>query len=68
MKNGRRDRLTSTVGYVITMVWAASFLADVIVTNYNPPWPYVSPLMLIVAGALFRDGIVSKKRGNSDSG
>lgn len=37
---------------VITMVWMASFLADIVVHNYDPS-PFLHMIMMGLAGAIF---------------
>lgn len=43
---------------VITISWAVSFIVDILVKQYDPP-TYMGPLMLLVAGSVFGQGIVS---------
>lgn len=46
---------------VITLAWAVSFIVDIAKTEYDPP-ASVHALMLIVAGAVFGDGLVRSNR------
>lgn len=43
---------------VITISWAVSFIVDILAAKYDPP-AYMGPLMLLVAGSVFGQGIVS---------
>lgn len=52
--NEKRFRIF--VGYVIVVAWAISFLAGLIIRDYQPP-PTIHALMMVVAGALFTDNI-----------
>lgn len=45
------------LGVIITAAWAVSFLVDIQVERYDPP-AYIGPLMLIVAGSVFGEGLV----------
>lgn len=56
-----REILTLVVAYVITSLWAASFLLDVIRPTYDPP-SGVTPLMLSVAAYCFASDAVHKIR------
>lgn len=42
---------------VITIAWAISFIVDIRVKDYEPP-ASLHPLMMIVAGAVFGEGLV----------
>lgn len=42
---------------VITVAWTISFLVDIKVDTYDPP-ASIHPLMMIVAGAVFGEGLV----------
>lgn len=61
------NRLATIVAAVITAVWAASFIIDAVVHDYDPP-PTVGAIMLIVAGALFGGNLLAKKGGNGKNG
>lgn len=56
---------TVLISYVITFVWVVSFFVDIFIKGYEPP-PSVHALMMLVAGALFGEGLV-RKRGREDS-
>lgn len=55
---------------VITIAWAVSFTADILVVTYDPP-ASIHPLMMIVAGAVFGEGLVrsaiQQRNGNSSA-
>lgn len=42
---------------VITVAWTVSFIVDIEVQGYDPP-ASIHPLMMIVAGAVFGEGLV----------
>jgi hypothetical protein len=46
------NNVANAIAIVITLVWAASFIADIFVVNYDPS-PFVHFIMLGVAGAIF---------------
>ena len=43
-------KLTRIVVYAVTAVWVASFLADILISGYDPS-PYVHVAMMAVVGA-----------------
>lgn len=45
-------RVTNGIAIAITAVWAASFLADIAVTDYDPS-PFLHMVMMGLAGAIF---------------
>lgn len=57
-------KVVNGIAIVVTMVWAASFIADIFLVKYNPP-SQIHAAMLIVVGSLFGFQITSKK-GDSD--
>lgn len=57
---------TELVSYVITGVWVVSFFVDILVKGYEPP-PSVHALMMLVAGALFGDGLLRRRDENNNS-
>jgi uncharacterized membrane protein YeaQ/YmgE (transglycosylase-associated protein family) len=56
--NGRNGKspisqpIANGIAIVITVVWAASFIADIFIKDYDPS-PFVHFIMLGVAGAIF---------------
>lgn len=62
-KPGRstNDWIALWLTVVITLAWAVSFIVDIARTDYDPP-ASVHALMLIVAGAVFGDGLVRSNR------
>jgi cell division protein FtsB len=48
------------VASVITAAWAISFTVDIFVKDYEAP-PSVHALMLIVAGAVFGEGLIRSR-------
>lgn len=52
MNNGRRPfsaSIANGIAMVVTLVWAASFAADVLVADYDPN-PLIHTIMLAVVG------------------
>lgn len=56
------NRLATRLAYVITLAWAVSFLVDIFVISYEPP-ASVHPLMMLVAGAVFGEGLIKARNG-----
>lgn len=46
--------------YVITAVWAISFLVDIMVKTYDPP-PAIHAAMMVAAGGTFSQGVFTRK-------
>lgn len=51
MTSWRRSRLVRGIIIVVVIVWAASFVADVFVQNYDPP-NGINEIMMVIVGAL----------------
>lgn len=45
-------KLTFGVGITVTVIWAASFVADIFVRDYDPS-PFLHLAMMTIVGALF---------------
>lgn len=60
-------RVSNAIAIVVTVVWAASFLADAFIESYDPP-PSVHTIMMLVGGAAFADGIFRNRNGNGRNG
>lgn len=52
-------RVANLIALIVTIVWALSFVADVVIQNYEPS-PYIHTVMLAVAGAAFARSVVAK--------
>lgn len=52
------------IAYIITGVWAVSFLADIIPAIEYEPSPFIHAIMLVVVGAIF--GVQITKNGKSE--
>lgn len=64
MASNADRHLRTSLAVVITVVWAVSFVADLLIPDYDPP-SSVGTAMLLVAGALFGEGVVRQvKKGN----
>lgn len=66
--NGNRPPLSpivsTAIAIVVTIVWATSFLADIIVKDYDPN-PLVHFIMLAVVGAAFGHSVLRNGKGGS---
>jgi hypothetical protein len=60
------NKVATRLAYVITAFWALSFLVDIIVKTYDPP-ASVHALMMIVAGAVFGEGLIKTRNGPASS-
>lgn len=67
MATEHENKITTGVAIVITMVWTASFVADLFIMGYEPP-PSVMPLMLATAGYLFGKGALGGNGKNRHPG
>lgn len=63
--NVSNNKIATVMAIVITVVWAVSFLVDIVVEEYDPP-PSVHALMMIVAGAVFGEGLIRNRNGNGN--
>lgn len=52
-------KTTNIIALVVTGVWALSFIADIILTSYEPS-PYLHAIMMTVAGAAFGGSLLKK--------
>ena len=48
----RLDDITVVIAWIVTVLWAASYVADMAMTTYEAP-AGVQALMVVVAGGLF---------------
>lgn len=65
-RNSSNNRIATLLAIVITAAWAISFLVDIVVKEYEPS-PSVHALMMIVAGAVFGEGLIRNRNGKSTS-
>lgn len=63
-KSPNDQQIATILAIVITVVWAISFIVDIIVLEYNPS-ASVHALMMIVAGAVFGEGLIKTRNGGS---
>lgn len=56
------NRIASILAIVITVAWAISFIIDILVLEYDPS-ASVHALMMIVAGAVFGEGLIKTRNG-----
>lgn len=68
MSRDNESRITQTeiISYIITAVWVVSFFVDIVAKGYQPP-PTVHALMMLVAGALFGDGLIRRRNTGNQS-
>lgn len=57
-------RIVNAIAIVVTTVWALSFVADVLLPQYNPN-PYIGLIMMSVVGAIFGKGVVDRWKGKT---
>lgn len=55
------NKVATALASVITGAWGISFIVDIVVKDYDPS-PSVHALMMIVAGAVFGEGLFKKQR------
>lgn len=56
--------VSTAIAIVVTIVWAASFLADIVVKDYDPN-PLVHFVMLAVVGAAFGHSVLKNGKGGT---
>lgn len=49
--------VSNAIAAVVTLVWAASFIADIALAEYSPS-PFVHMIMMGLAGATFGQGFI----------
>ena len=49
-------KLASAIAVVVTAVWTVSFVADILIKNYDPS-PFVHLAMMAVVGAAFGSSV-----------
>lgn len=54
-----RRKIENIVILVITLVWAISFIADIVVEKYTPS-PFLHMIMMGIVGALFGKRVLGK--------
>lgn len=54
------NKVATGLAIVITVAWAISFLLDIVIQGYDPP-PSVHALMMMVAGAVFGEGLIKSR-------
>lgn len=60
------NKVSTGLAIVITGAWAVSFIVDIVNKNYDPP-ASVHGLMMMVAGAVFGEGLIRTRNGPSAS-
>lgn len=64
-KRDRHQIVTSKVAnflvLVVTIVWAASFIADISLVDYNPP-TQIHTVMLSIVGSIFGFQIINRSK------
>lgn len=57
------NKVATGLAIVISVAWAVSFITDIIVKGYDPP-ASVHALMMMVAGAVFGEGLLKSRNGS----
>ena len=60
MATDGRKRLALIFAVIIISAWTVSFLVAIVVPTYNPPRE-LTPLVFVIAGWLYREGISGHK-------
>lgn len=60
------NRIATWVAVIVTVAWAVSFVVDILVKDYDPS-ASVHALMMMVAGAVFGEGLIKTRSGNGKS-
>lgn len=60
------NKVATILASVITGAWATSFIVDIVVKDYDPS-PSVHALMMMVAGAVFGEGLIKTRNGTTSS-
>lgn len=56
-----RDQITTLVACVILVSWTIGFAASLVIEDYELP-TVLTPLMLVLAGFCFQDGITARRK------
>lgn len=56
---GLRNSFIDILGWIITIAWAASLIADAVLKDYDPPIS-IHAVMMLVAGAAFGGQFIKK--------
>lgn len=56
-------KVSNAIAVIITIVWAASFMADIAIDEYSPS-PFVHMIMMGLAGATFGQGFIKSVNGD----
>lgn len=65
-KESFNNKIATLLAIVITVAWAISFFVDIFVLDYNPS-ASVHALMMMVAGAVFGEGLIKTRSFNGGS-
>lgn len=70
MSNGTNgaNRFALVLASVITLVWAVSFVADLILQDKYDPSPFLHIALMSVAGWAFGPSALGKLRGDNGNG
>ena len=63
-ENDGRQRLTLIFAYGFSGMYAASWAIDAFSDDYSPP-PTLGAIVLIIAGALFAEGVLPRRRSQN---
>lgn len=62
-RNFSNNKIAIWLAIVITAAWAISFIVDIFRKDYDPS-ASVHALMMMVAGAVFGEGLLNTRNGN----
>lgn len=59
-------RIVNAIAVVVTVVWAASFIADIVLRDYDPS-PYLHFIFAMIVGSAFGTKFLNRGEGNGTS-
>jgi hypothetical protein len=59
----RKIELSTFVALIVTIVWAASFVADIFISSYDPS-PFIHLAMMTIVGAIFGKNFLINQQVN----
>ena len=58
-------RIVNGIAILVSLVWAISFVADILITGYDPS-PFIHLAMMTVVGAAVGHGFIRSGNGNGN--
>ena len=59
-------KVINGIAIAVTVVWSASFLADMMMPEYNPP-SQIHTIMLAIVGAIFGFQVTRRNKSNGSN-